>query len=266
MLDAPEHRNGSKDQPRKKLNMGAEISKFGAVARDLVVDLPAPRRAVGGAESYISFCMAQKFVVECARSYTTVGTVTGPEPPTTQFKSASIKNIAMSRNCAIVLAICGLAAVTLPGSSAQALSSQYDTSASADSRNNWDAFGGLYALLAQHDALGGHALARKSVRSPSRRLRFGRRSDPDMPPQTPLDEMDELLSLRESRTPVRLRFGRRSDEHATPHVFPQEVPAPLPDSLEQDALLSLRDARSPVRLRYGRRSDEHAVPHIFPQE
>ncbi|CAH0407408.1 unnamed protein product [Chilo suppressalis] len=172
----------------------------------------------------------------------------------------------MSRNCAIVLAICGLAAVTLPGSSAQALSSQYDTSASADSRNNWDAFGGLYALLAQHDALGGHALARKSVRSPSRRLRFGRRSDPDMPPQTPLDEMDELLSLRESRTPVRLRFGRRSDEHATPHVFPQEVPAPLPDSLEQDALLSLRDARSPVRLRYGRRSDEHAVPHIFPQE
>nr|ALM30342.1 short neuropeptide F precursor splicing variant b [Chilo suppressalis] len=150
----------------------------------------------------------------------------------------------MSRNCAIVLAICGLAAVTLPGSSAQALSSQYDTSASADSRNNWDAFGGLYALLAQHDALGGHALARKSVRSPSRRLRFGRRSDPDMPPQTPLDEMDELLSLRESRTPVRLRFGRRSDEHATPHVFPQE---------EQD-----RSVRAPsMRLRFGRRSDNN---------
>ncbi|CAG9795095.1 unnamed protein product [Diatraea saccharalis] len=173
----------------------------------------------------------------------------------------------MSRNCAIMLAMCGLAAATLRGSSAQVLASQYDTSAAAaDSRNNWDAFGGLYALLAQHDALGGHALARKSVRSPSRRLRFGRRSDPDMPPQTPLDEMDELLSLRETRTPVRLRFGRRSEEHAIPHVFPQEVHSPLTDSLEQDELLSLREARSPLRLRFGRRSDEHAVPHIFPQE
>lgn len=35
--------------------------------------------------------------------------------------------------------------------------------------------------------------------------------------------MDELLSLREIRTPVRLRFGRRSDERAVPHIFPQEV-------------------------------------------
>lgn len=56
----------------------------------------------------------------------------------------------------------------------------------SDGQNNWDALGGLYALLAQHDALGGHALARKSVRSPSRRLRFGRRSDPNMPPQAPV--------------------------------------------------------------------------------
>lgn len=171
----------------------------------------------------------------------------------------------MSRSCAIVLALCGLAAA-LPGSAAQAQSSQYDTSAAAtDSRTKWDALGGLYALLAQHDALGGHALARKSVRSPSRRLRFGRRSDPDMPPQTPLDEMDELMSLRETRTPVRLRFGRRSDEHAVPHVFPQEVQSPLTDSMEQDELLSLRDARTPLRLRFGRRSDEHAVPHFFSQ-
>lgn len=35
--------------------------------------------------------------------------------------------------------------------------------------------------------------------------------------------MDELMSLREVRTPVRLRFGRRSDERAVPHIFPQEV-------------------------------------------
>lgn len=38
-----------------------------------------------------------------------------------------------------------------------------------------------------------------------------------------LDEMDELLSLRDARTPVRLRFGRRSDELAVPHIFPKEV-------------------------------------------
>lgn len=38
-----------------------------------------------------------------------------------------------------------------------------------------------------------------------------------------MDEMDELFSLREARTPVRLRFGRRSDERAVPHIFPQEV-------------------------------------------
>lgn len=38
-----------------------------------------------------------------------------------------------------------------------------------------------------------------------------------------LDEMEELLSLRDIRTPVRLRFGRRSDERAVPHIFPQEV-------------------------------------------
>ncbi|CAG4916272.1 short neuropeptide F [Colias croceus] len=150
----------------------------------------------------------------------------------------------MSGNLALIVALCGLAGLcSVPGSTAQALS-QYDASSSLD-QNNWDALGGLYALLAQHDALGGHALARKSVRSPSRRLRFGRRSDPDMPPQAPLDEMDELLSLRDVRTPVRLRFGRRSDERAVPHIFPQEEQEP-------------RAVRAPsMRLRFGRRSDNN---------
>jgi hypothetical protein len=72
----------------------------------------------------------------------------------------------------------------------------FTASASADSRSNWDALGGLYALLAQHDALGGHALARKSVRSPSRRLRFGRRSDPDMPPQAPVSNTLIKVNLK----------------------------------------------------------------------
>ncbi|KAJ2952082.1 hypothetical protein O0L34_g4349 [Tuta absoluta] len=93
--------------------------------------------------------------------------------------------MAMIRSSLLVVSVCGLAAIsTLPVTTAQALS-QYDTSA-AESQGGWDALSGLYALLAQHDALGGHALARKSVRSPSRRLRFGRRSDPDMPPQAPV--------------------------------------------------------------------------------
>ncbi|XP_045765957.1 short neuropeptide F-like [Maniola jurtina] len=151
----------------------------------------------------------------------------------------------MSRNTMLALAIYGFTAICMiPVSSAQALS-QYDgSSAVADSRSGWDALNGLYALLAQHDALSGHTLARKSVRSPSRRLRFGRRSDPEMPPQAPLDEMDELLSLRDVRTPVRLRFGRRSDERAVPHIFPQE---------DQE-----RAVRAPsMRLRFGRRSDNN---------
>ncbi|NP_001127729.1 short neuropeptide F isoform X1 [Bombyx mori] len=151
----------------------------------------------------------------------------------------------MSRSFVFALALFGMVAVLpLPAANAQALSNYDASPATFESRNNWDALGGLYALLAQHDALGGHALARKSVRSPSRRLRFGRRSDPDMPPQAPIDEMDELLSLREVRTPVRLRFGRRSDERAVPHIFPQE---------EQD-----RAVRAPsMRLRFGRRSDNN---------
>ncbi|KAG7307790.1 hypothetical protein JYU34_006384 [Plutella xylostella] len=146
---------------------------------------------------------------------------------------------------AAAAAACALAVLcALPTGNAQALS-QYDSvGQSAQEAAGWDALGGLYALLAQHDALGGHALARKSVRSPSRRLRFGRRSDPDMPPQAPLDEMEELLSLRDTRQPVRLRFGRRSAETAVPHVFPQE---------EQD-----RSVRAPsMRLRFGRRSDNN---------
>ncbi|XP_068631336.1 short neuropeptide F [Battus philenor] len=145
----------------------------------------------------------------------------------------------MSRSCTIVLALFALTAIyMLPVSNAQGLS-QYE----GGDNQGWDALGGLYALLAQHDALDGHALARKSVRSPSRRLRFGRRSDPEMPAQTPLDEMEEMV-MREVRTPVRLRFGRRSDERAVPHIFPQE---------EQD-----RAVRAPsMRLRFGRRSDNN---------
>lgn len=152
----------------------------------------------------------------------------------------------MSRSCVFALTLCSLAAIcTLPITNVQALALPYDSSSTAvDGRPGWDTLGGLYALLAQQYALGGHALARKSVHSPSRRLRFGRRSDPDMPPQTPIDEMDELMSLREVRTPVRLRFGRRSDERAVPHIFPQE---------EQD-----RAVRAPsMRLRFGRRSDNN---------
>ncbi|XP_025832820.1 short neuropeptide F [Agrilus planipennis] len=58
-----------------------------------------------------------------------------------------------------------------------------DVSTSASSQNS---IRDLYELLLQKDALEqrleGHQLVRKSNRSPSLRLRFGRRSDPSVLP------------------------------------------------------------------------------------
>ncbi|XP_018908146.1 short neuropeptide F isoform X2 [Bemisia tabaci] len=60
----------------------------------------------------------------------------------------------------------------------------------------------LYELLMQKEALNelaeNHRMARKSARTPSLRLRFGRRSDPNM------------SSFQQSPT-LRLRFGKRSE-------------------------------------------------------
>lgn len=54
-------------------------------------------------------------------------------------------------------------------------------------------------------------------------LNFGKSNSVEIKILLQLDEMEELLSLRETRTPVRLRFGRRSAERVVPHIFPQEV-------------------------------------------
>lgn len=99
---------------------------------------------------------------------------------------------------------------------------------------------GLYEYLLQREyaapvSYADHQIKRKAVRSPSLRLRFGRRSDPDMPVQP--EEEDSMPAARTIRAPqLRLRFGR-SD--------------PLWKSLDQAALLEEKRAPS-QRLRWGR--------------
>lgn len=99
---------------------------------------------------------------------------------------------------------------------------------------------GLYEYLLQREyaapvSYADHQIKRKAVRSPSLRLRFGRRSDPDMPVQ-PEDE-DSVPPVRTIRAPqLRLRFGR-SD--------------PLWSSMDRAALLEEKRAPS-QRLRWGR--------------
>ncbi|KAG5675234.1 hypothetical protein PVAND_005155 [Polypedilum vanderplanki] len=92
-----------------------------------------------------------------------------------------------------------------------------------------------------------HAMERKGVRSPSMRLRFGRRSDPDVPLIGRENEID--MENEQKRSPsMRLRFGRRND--------------PLMSLLNEEAMfyndetLTRKAQRTPsVRLRFGKRSD-----------
>lgn len=99
---------------------------------------------------------------------------------------------------------------------------------------------GLYEYLLQREyaapvSYADHQIKRKAVRSPSLRLRFGRRSDPDMPVQP--EEEDSMPPARTIRAPqLRLRFGR-SD--------------PLWSSMDRAALLEEKRAPS-QRLRWGR--------------
>ncbi|CAG9798408.1 unnamed protein product [Chironomus riparius] len=90
-----------------------------------------------------------------------------------------------------------------------------------------------------------HTMERKGVRSPSMRLRFGRRSDPDVPLRD--NEIDNEIEQKSIRSPsMRLRFGRRND--------------PLMSLLNEEAMLygneplSRKAQRTPsVRLRFGKR-------------
>uniref|UniRef100_A0A182QY97 Short neuropeptide F n=1 Tax=Anopheles farauti TaxID=69004 RepID=A0A182QY97_9DIPT len=100
----------------------------------------------------------------------------------------------------------------------------------------------LYDYLLQREyaapvSYADHQIKRKAVRSPSLRLRFGRRSDPSVPLH-PEDE--ELMEQKAIRAPqLRLRFGRND---------------PLWTSFNENALLEENfEKRAPSqRLRWGR--------------
>ncbi|XP_055539482.1 short neuropeptide F [Wyeomyia smithii] len=126
----------------------------------------------------------------------------------------------------------------------------------------------LYKYLLQREyaapvAYADHQIKRKAVRSPSLRLRFGRRSDPSMP----VKPDDELLESRSVRAPkLRLRFGRSDpwwplfNENALlENYFEKRVPSqrlrwgrsgelfPVDDVMKQKTI------RAPqLRLRFGR--------------
>lgn len=100
----------------------------------------------------------------------------------------------------------------------------------------------LYDYLLQREyaapvSYADHQIKRKAVRSPSLRLRFGRRSDPTVPLRS---EEDELIDQKAIRAPqLRLRFGRND---------------PLWTSFNENALLEENfEKRAPSqRLRWGR--------------
>ncbi|XP_049797792.1 short neuropeptide F [Schistocerca nitens] len=92
--------------------------------------------------------------------------------------------------------------------------------ASAPSYPDYDNVRDLYELLLQREAEGArlaaaaddHQLVRKSNRSPSLRLRFGRRSDPLFgAPSAAAGSGQDSLAVAARSPSLRLRFGRRSD-------------------------------------------------------
>lgn len=142
---------------------------------------------------------------------------------------------------------------------------------------------GLYEYLLQREyaapvSYADHQIKRKAVRSPSLRLRFGRRSDPDMPVQP--EEEDSMPVARTIRAPqLRLRFGRSdplwssSADRAAASAFLEDKRAPSqrlrwgrsqPGAFNEnafgpDGVLPGADAlnRDPtLRLRWGRESGE----------
>lgn len=126
---------------------------------------------------------------------------------------------------------------------------------------------GLYEYLLNREyaapvSYADHQIKRKAVRSPSLRLRFGRRSDPAMAVEPEDDDLVDNALLEEKRAPSqRLRWGRSGgmgDEMA--HERPIRAPQlrlrfgrgdPLWTSINENALLEEKRAPS-QRLRWGR--------------
>lgn len=111
----------------------------------------------------------------------------------------------------------------------------------------------LYEYLLQREyaapvSYADHQIRRKAVRSPSLRLRFGRRSDPSMPVEPEDDEMVDQRSIRAPQ--LRLRFGRAD---------------PLWSSFNENALLEEKRAPS-QRLRWGRSGGMFSTNDVMQQK
>lgn len=138
---------------------------------------------------------------------------------------------------------------------------------SESTRNADGSVKGLYEYLLQREYAApvpyvDHQIKRKAVRSPSLRLRFGRRSDPAMPVEPEDDELVDDVLLEEKRAPSqRLRWGRSGGMgDVIAHERPIRAPQlrlrfgrgdPLWTSLNENALLEEKRAPS-QRLRWGR--------------
>ncbi|XP_065356857.1 short neuropeptide F [Calliphora vicina] len=122
----------------------------------------------------------------------------------------------------------------------------------------------LYNNLLQREYAGpvvfpNHQVERKAQRSPSLRLRFGRRSDPDLLPQTPEKRWFGEVNQKPIRSPsLRLRFGRRSDPSMPMHsaydilMNGQQTPENNEDYNDVYDAYYNRVVRKPQRLRFGR--------------
>uniref|UniRef100_A0A1A9WKC3 Short neuropeptide F n=1 Tax=Glossina brevipalpis TaxID=37001 RepID=A0A1A9WKC3_9MUSC len=105
-----------------------------------------------------------------------------------------------------------------------------------------------------------HQLERKAQRSPSLRLRFGRRNDPELMRQLPVKRWFGDVNQKPIRSPsLRLRFGRRSDP-SIPLRSPLNMLinaryAQIPAATNDNDLFGgyyHRVVRKPQRLRFGR--------------
>ncbi|XP_058985897.1 short neuropeptide F [Musca domestica] len=146
----------------------------------------------------------------------------------------------------------------------------HSTSAADMLRDGGDSLNSLYDNLLQREYIGpiafpNHQVERKAQRSPSLRLRFGRRSDPEMMTQLPEKRWFGDVNQKPIRSPsLRLRFGRRSDP-----TMPLHSPFDLLMNARQNADASNsasntddyndifdnyyeRVVRKPQRLRFGR--------------
>lgn len=124
---------------------------------------------------------------------------------------------------------------------------------SEPSQNADGSIKGLYEYLLQREyaapvSYADHQIKRKAVRSPSLRLRFGRRSDPSMPVEPEDDEMVDQRSIRAPQ--LRLRFGRTD---------------PLWSSFNENALLEEKRAPS-QRLRWGRSGGMFSTNDVMQQK